>query len=98
MSLPGELRRVTATAWVRGRVLAIVSGSTSTTVYSVDPNEQAVISQIEFPGTVSVGERTASSVVLLLTSARRDRPGYRWRSSTRGRVCERCSSTESTRA
>jgi hypothetical protein len=68
VSLPGERRRVTATAWVRGRVLAIVSGSTSTTVYSVDPNARAVISQIEFPGTVSVGERTPSSVVLLLTS------------------------------
>lgn len=68
--LPGELRRVTATAWVRGRVLAVVSGSTSTTVYSVDPNAQAVISRIELPGTVSLGERTASSVVLLLT-----RPG-----------------------
>ncbi len=70
MSLPGEQRRVTATAWVHGRVLAIVSGSDSTTVYAVDPHERTVVSQVEFPGTVVLGERTASSVLLLLA-----RPG-----------------------
>jgi len=68
VSLPGELRRVTATAWVRGRVLAVVSGSISTTVYSVDPDKRTVVSQVEFPGTVVLGERTPSSVVLLLTT------------------------------
>ena len=68
LSLPGELRRVTATAWVRGRVLAVVSGSDSTTVYSVDPDKRVVVSQVEFPGTVVLGERTPSSVVLLLTT------------------------------
>src|SRR4029434_840349 len=70
MSLPREQRRVTATAWVRGRVLAIVSGSGSTTVYAVDPDEHTVVSHVEIPGAVVLGERTASSVVLLLA-----RPG-----------------------
>lgn len=68
MSLPGEQRRVTATAWVRGRVLAVVSGSDSTTVYAVDPRQRTVVSQVEFPGAVVLGERTAGSVLLLLAT------------------------------
>src|SRR5687767_1747964 len=51
LSLPGEFRRVTATAWVRGRLLVAVSGSSSTTVYSIDPERRVKISQVEFPGT-----------------------------------------------
>ncbi len=68
LSLPGEFRRVTATAWVRGRVLAVFSGSDSTTVYSIDPDKRLTISQVEFPGTVVLGERTRNSVVLLLAT------------------------------
>ena len=66
VSFPGEFRRVTATAWVRGRVLVVVSGSTSTTVYSVDPERRLTISQVEVPGLVVLGERTPSNLVLLL--------------------------------
>src|SRR2546421_108447 len=66
MSFPGEFRRVTATAWVRGRVLVVVSGSTSTTVYSVDPERRLTISQVDVPGLVVLGERTPGSLVLLL--------------------------------
>lgn len=73
LSLAGEFRRVTATAWIRGRVLAVVSGSSSTTVYSIDPERRATIAQVEFPGTVLLGERARSSLVLLL--ARPDRIG-----------------------
>ena len=68
MVLPGEQRRVTATAWVRGRVLAVVSGSESSTVYAVDPRKRTVISQVELPGAVVLGERTAARVVLLLAT------------------------------
>jgi hypothetical protein len=71
--LPGEFRRITATAWVRGRVLALVSGSDSTTVYSIDPDKRETVSRVEFPGTVVLGERTPNSVVLLL--ARPDQIG-----------------------
>jgi hypothetical protein len=66
LSLPGEFRRVTATAWVRGRVLVAVSGSSSTTVYSIDPERRVTISQIEFPGIVVLGERGLHKLVLLL--------------------------------
>ena len=66
LSLPGEFRRVTATAWVRGRVLVVVSGSTSTAVYSIDPERRLAISQVEVPGLVVLGERTPGSLVLLL--------------------------------
>ena len=68
MSLPGEFRRVTATAWVRGRVLAVVSGSNSTTVYSIDPDKRAAISQVKVPGAVVVGERIRNGIVLLLAA------------------------------
>ena len=68
LSLPGELRRVTATAWVRGRVLVVVSGSDSTTVYSIDPDKRAMIAQVEFPGTVVLGERAYNRLVLLLAT------------------------------
>jgi hypothetical protein len=73
LSLRGESRRVTATAWIRGRVLVIVSGASSTTAYSVDPERRATISKVEFPGTVLLGERVQSGVVLLL--AQPDRIG-----------------------
>jgi hypothetical protein len=66
LSLPGEFRRVTATAWVRGRVLIAVSGSSSTTVYSIDPERRVKISQVEFPGIVVLGERGRNNLVLLL--------------------------------
>jgi hypothetical protein len=74
LSLPGEFRRVTATAWVRGRVLVAVSGSSSTTVYSIDPERRVTISQVEFPGTVVLGERARSFLVLLLASPNRIGP------------------------
>jgi hypothetical protein len=66
LTLPGEFRRVTATAWVRGRVLIAVSGSSSTTVYSIDPERRVKISQVEFPGIVVLGERGRNNLVLLL--------------------------------
>jgi hypothetical protein len=66
--LPGEFSRVTATAWIRGRVLVVVSGSGATRVYAVDPDRRVTISQIEFPGTVVLGERAQSSVVLMLAA------------------------------
>ena len=66
VSLPGEFSRVTATAWIRGRVLIVVSGSSATRVYAVDPDRRVTISQIEFPGAVVLGERAQSSLVLLL--------------------------------
>lgn len=66
LSLLGEFRRVTATAWIRGRVLVIVSGASSTTAYSIDPDRRVMISKVEFPGTVVLGERAQSGVVLLL--------------------------------
>jgi hypothetical protein len=73
LRLPGEFRRVTATAWVRGRVLAAVSGKSSTTVYSIDPERRVTISQVEFPGIVVLGERGLNKLVLLL--AQPDRIG-----------------------
>jgi hypothetical protein len=66
LSLPGEYRRVTATAWVRGRVLVAVSGSSSTTGYSIDPERRMTISEAEFPGIVVLGERARRNLVLLL--------------------------------
>ena len=68
VTLPGEFSRVTATAWIRGRVLVIVSGSSSTTVYAVDPDRRVAISRLEFPGIVVLGERAQSSLVLLLAA------------------------------
>lgn len=66
LSLPGEFRRATATAWVRGRVLVVVSGSSSTRVYSIDPDRRVTISRVEFPGIVLLGERAQNHLVLLL--------------------------------
>jgi hypothetical protein len=74
VTLPGESGRVTATAWIRGRVLVVVSAASATRVYSVDPDRRATISQIEFPGTVVLGERARSSLVLLLASPNRIGP------------------------
>ncbi len=65
LSLPGEFGRVTATAWVRGRVLAVISGS-PTAVYSIDPDRRLPISRVELPGVVVVGERGLNRLVLLL--------------------------------
>ena len=74
VTLPGEFGRVTATAWIRGRVLVVVSASSSTRVYAVDPNSRVSVSQLEFPGTVVLGERAQSSLVLLLASPNRIGP------------------------
>jgi hypothetical protein len=68
VTLPGEFSRVTATAWIRGRVLVVVSGSSATRVYAVDPDRRVTVSHIEFPGTVVPGERAQSSLVLLLAA------------------------------
>jgi hypothetical protein len=68
VTLAGEFSRVTATAWIRGRVLVVVSGSSATRVYAIDPDRRVTVSQIEFPGTVVLGERTQSSLVLLLAA------------------------------
>lgn len=74
LSLPGEFRRVTATAWIRGRVLAAVSGSSSTAVYSIDPERRVAISRAELPGMVVLGERGRNRLVLLLASPDRIGP------------------------
>lgn len=74
VALPGESGRVTATAWIRGRVLVVVSASSSTRVYAVDPDRRVSISQLEFPGTVVLGKRAQSSLVLLLASPDRIGP------------------------
>jgi hypothetical protein len=74
MVLAGELRRVIATAWVRGRVLVVVSGSDSTTVYAVDPDRRVAVGQVELHGSVVLGERAQSGLVLLLAAPDRIGP------------------------
>lgn len=75
VSLPGEFGRVLATAWIRGRVLVVVSGSSgSTRVYAIDPERRLTISQVEFPGVVVAGERAPSALVLLLAAPERIGP------------------------
>ncbi len=74
VTLPGEFSRVMATAWIRGRVLVVVSGSSSTRVYVVDPGRRVAISQFEVPGSVVLGERAQSSLVLLLAAPDRVGP------------------------
>src|SRR5262245_59837156 len=66
LTLPGETRRVDATAWVGGRVLAVVSGGSSTTVYWVDPDRRAVLRRVDLQGAVVLGERSPNGLVLLL--------------------------------
>jgi hypothetical protein len=66
MSLPGEHGRVAATAWARGNVLAVVTGGTSTTVYSVDPDRRRVLGKVEVEGALVGGERSPNGLVLLL--------------------------------
>lgn len=66
LTLPGEFGRVTGTAWVGGRMLAVVSGSSSTAVYSIDPGKRTVGSKVSLPGTVVLGERARNGLVLLL--------------------------------
>jgi hypothetical protein len=73
VSLPGERRRVTATAWANGRVLAVVSGE-PTTVYAIDPVRRAVVAKAELDGTVALGERTPGGLVLLLETPDRIGP------------------------
>ena len=72
MSLPDEVGRVVATAWVGGRLLAVSTVRTSA-VSSVDPDARKAVGRVELPGTVLLGERTQSGLVLLL--APRDRIG-----------------------
>jgi hypothetical protein len=68
VSLPGEFGRVMATAWIRSRVLVVVSGSSSTRVYAVNPVRRLKISQVELPGVVVAGERAPSRLALLLAT------------------------------
>lgn len=74
LSLPGELGRVTATAWFRGRVLIVVTDSSATRIYAVDPDRRVIVSRVEVQGIVVLGERTASKLVLLLASSERIGP------------------------
>jgi hypothetical protein len=73
LTLPGELRRIAATAWVGGRVLAIATGSSSSTVYSIDPATRTVVRKAELDGALVLGDRSPNGVVLLL--GERDRIG-----------------------
>ena len=70
LALEGEFRRVVATAWVRGRVLAAVGGGESTTVYAVDPDRRRLVGKVELRGNVVAGEYSHNGLVLLL-----ERPG-----------------------
>jgi hypothetical protein len=74
VSLPGEFGRVMATAWIRGRVLIVVSGSSSTRVYAINRERRMTISQVEFPGVVVAGERASSRLALLLATPDRIGP------------------------
>ena len=74
MVLASEPRRVTATAWVRGRVLVVVSGSDSSAVYAVDPNRRVAVGKVELQGSVLLGERAQSGLVLLLAAPDRIGP------------------------
>ena len=69
VTLAEERRRVAGTAWVRGRVLAVVGGSRSTIVYSIDPATRGVVGRVELEGVLVSGERTAARLVLLLAPA-----------------------------
>jgi hypothetical protein len=72
-TLAGELRRVAATTWIGDRVLAILSASSSTTIDAVDAETRTMVASVDVPGVVVVGERTPSSLVLVL--AQPDRIG-----------------------
>ncbi len=65
VSLPDEVGRVIATAWVRGRVLAVSTVRTST-VSAIDPEARKAVGRVELPGIVLLGERTQTGLVLLL--------------------------------
>jgi len=67
--LADEFRRVSATAWVRGRVLVVVAGERSTTVYSFDPHRRVPVGKVDLPAKLVGGERTASALLLLLAPA-----------------------------
>jgi hypothetical protein len=66
LRLPGERRRIAATAWVGGRVLAVASGPDSSTVYSVDPGTRSVVGKAEVRGALVLGDRSPEGIVLLL--------------------------------
>jgi len=74
LRLQGERRRVVATAWVRGRVLAVVSGGEGTIVYTVDPDTRSVVGKAEAPGNVVVGVRSHNGLALLLATPDRIGP------------------------
>ena len=74
MRLRGERGRVVATAWVRGRVLAVVSSTDGTIVYSVDPDTRTVVGRAEAPGDVVAGVRSHNGVALLLETPDRIGP------------------------
>ena len=65
VSLPDEVGRVVATAWVGGRLLAVSTIRTST-VSSIDPDARKALDRVALPGIVVRGERTRSGLVLLL--------------------------------
>lgn len=67
VTLPGEARRVAATTWVRGRVLAVAAGADAMTVYAVDPARGAVTARTDVDGALMTGERTRGGLALLLT-------------------------------
>lgn len=69
LTLDGEGNRVAATAWVGSRVLAVVAGRATTTVYAVDPRLPAVAGRVELDGVLVSGVRTAARLVLLLAPA-----------------------------
>ena len=74
LRLHGERGRVVATAWVRGRVLAVVSGTDGTMVYSIDPDTRTVVGKADAPGNVVAGVRSENGVALLLETADRIGP------------------------
>ena len=61
LRLHGERGRVVATAWVRGRVLAVVSGTDGTMVYSIDPDTRTVVGKADAPGNVVAGVRSETA-------------------------------------
>ena len=69
VTLQGEARRVSATAWARDRVLVLVAGSRAATVYAIDPSGRAAVSSVELAGQVVRGERRRNGLVLLLAPA-----------------------------
>jgi hypothetical protein len=69
VTVPSEFRRVSATAWVGGRVLAVVAGAAETTVFAIDPELGTVVGRAELSGRMLAGERSSSGLALLLAPA-----------------------------